>query len=266
MDQKTQVNLALREITDRLLKQNKDLYSPIPPIRKEGPASFLILIEGHVNYAKLKSTIDSVLNRHQIRPDYRVSLLECQSGEITLGFLARAEEATADVPCQAREQNGTCYNVRLTLLAPMIAANPPVSPGPNGKMPWLLLGLFLGFPIIWWQLHKGGTTQTDDSADNKGWQQKTKQTAFHPVNQSLQINQQTLSLTYREAKLLNHFFEQPNLVLERESILQAVWEDEGVIVGRSLDVFVSRLRKKIKEDPDLNIINVHGVGYRLEVQ
>jgi DNA-binding response OmpR family regulator len=44
-----------------------------------------------------------------------------------------------------------------------------------------------------------------------------------------------------------------------------VWEDEGVIVGRSLDMFISRLRKKFEKDPLVKIVNIHGKGYRLDI-
>jgi DNA-binding response OmpR family regulator len=47
-------------------------------------------------------------------------------------------------------------------------------------------------------------------------------------------------------------------------LLKRVWEDEGVITGRSLDVFISKLRKKLKNDPSVQIVNVHGKGYKLE--
>lgn len=73
-------------------------------------------------------------------------------------------------------------------------------------------------------------------------------------------------LTFREAKLLHYFFQYPNELLERERILKAVWEDEGIIVDRSLDVFVSRLRKILVRDSGMRILNVRGVGYRLVVQ
>jgi len=55
-------------------------------------------------------------------------------------------------------------------------------------------------------------------------------------------------------------------ILEREKIVAKVWGEEGVIVGRSLDVFISRLRKILKEDTRLEIKNVHGVGYKLLVK
>ena len=90
-------------------------------------------------------------------------------------------------------------------------------------------------------------------------------TAFDPANLCVTIGGKRQPLTFREAKLLQFFAERPNQVLERDAILAAVWEDEGIIVGRSLDVFVSRLRKILQDDPSVKIANVHGVGYRFEV-
>lgn len=53
--------------------------------------------------------------------------------------------------------------------------------------------------------------------------------------------------------------------MERDSIIQQVWADEGVLVGRSVDVFVSRLRKKLADDTSVVLAVVHGIGYRMEV-
>ncbi|MDZ4683117.1 MAG: winged helix-turn-helix domain-containing protein [Saprospiraceae bacterium] len=85
------------------------------------------------------------------------------------------------------------------------------------------------------------------------------------ANQLLLVNGVRESLTYCEAKLLHLFISNPNQLLEREFLLKSVWEDEGIIVGRSLDVFVSRLRKLLRADIGVQIATVHGVGYRLEV-
>ena len=51
----------------------------------------------------------------------------------------------------------------------------------------------------------------------------------------------------------------------RDTLMQEIWINEGVITGRSLDMFVSKLRKKLSGDPELKITNVHGKGYRLEI-
>ncbi|HNC32102.1 MAG TPA: winged helix-turn-helix domain-containing protein, partial [Cyclobacteriaceae bacterium] len=77
--------------------------------------------------------------------------------------------------------------------------------------------------------------------------------------------QETIELSRKETTLLKLFAENPNELLLRDRLLKEVWENEGVITGRSLDMFVSKLRKKLRHDPSVKLINVHGKGYRLEV-
>lgn len=85
-------------------------------------------------------------------------------------------------------------------------------------------------------------------------------------NQQLLINGRVISLTRKESQLLGMLGSRPNSILERKVIMKAIWEDDGYFVARSMDVFISRLRKYLKDDPRVNIINIHGVGYRLEVK
>lgn len=84
-------------------------------------------------------------------------------------------------------------------------------------------------------------------------------------NLTLHRDEQQWQLTEREAQLLNFFASQPNRLLRRDDILKAVWGDDGYFTGRSMDVFISRLRKLFKEDVRVQIVNVHGTGYRFEV-
>jgi two-component system OmpR family response regulator len=74
-----------------------------------------------------------------------------------------------------------------------------------------------------------------------------------------------IALTNKEATLLKLFCHHLNKVLNRDVIQKAIWEDEGYFVGRSMDVFISRLRKILSADPAVSIVNVHGVGYKLDV-
>ncbi|HEY9008652.1 MAG TPA: response regulator transcription factor [Ohtaekwangia sp.] len=73
-------------------------------------------------------------------------------------------------------------------------------------------------------------------------------------------------LTNKEAKLLKLFCIHLNKVIDRDIIQKAIWEDEGYFVGRSMDVFISRLRKLLKDDPQIALTNIHGVGYKLEIK
>jgi DNA-binding response OmpR family regulator len=72
-------------------------------------------------------------------------------------------------------------------------------------------------------------------------------------------------LTYREAELIRYFSRNRNKLLAREQILEAVWGGNDYFSGRSLDVFISRLRKFFQEDPSVRIENRHGLGYIFEV-
>ena len=69
-------------------------------------------------------------------------------------------------------------------------------------------------------------------------------------------------LTQKEADLLKYFIKNKNEVLKRSDILETIWGEDDYFLGRSLDVFISRLRKYLKEDKTLKIENIHGVGFR----
>lgn len=258
------INLALREIGDHLLRLNEDFTTLIPPIQEEKEGVYLIKLGTRVDYLNLRSVVDNILTRHQIQPNYRISLMSCETDDIVLGFLAQATDESKDVPCQSRAQNNECYNIRLAIInSPEIAAgNPPVRP--VKRLQWLMLGLAICFPFAW-MFWKQKDPKETDTLEEEGWLKMSEQTSFHPTNQALKMGDQQIELTFREAKLLQFFVDHQNQVLERERILESVWEDEGVIVGRSLDVFVSRLRKKLKADTSVQISNVHGVGYKLMV-
>jgi DNA-binding response OmpR family regulator len=83
-------------------------------------------------------------------------------------------------------------------------------------------------------------------------------------NQMLDLGEKTIKLTNKEARLLRILVQHKNQVVERDVIMKTIWEDEGYFVARSMDVFISKLRKYLAADPSIRISNVHGVGYRLE--
>ncbi|MEO8535289.1 MAG: response regulator transcription factor [Flavobacterium sp.] len=71
-----------------------------------------------------------------------------------------------------------------------------------------------------------------------------------------------ISLTQREAELLKLFVDNKNLVLKRQQILTSLWGDDDYFMGRSLDVFISRLRKILVNEKGISIENLHGIGFR----
>ena len=88
---------------------------------------------------------------------------------------------------------------------------------------------------------------------------------FYVDQRHLEIDGERIELTDKETKLLHIFATTPNEIIDRQKLQKEVWENEGVIVTRSLDVFISKLRKKLEKDPNIKLVNVHGKGYKLEL-
>jgi DNA-binding winged helix-turn-helix (wHTH) protein len=88
---------------------------------------------------------------------------------------------------------------------------------------------------------------------------------FDVKGQRLFLGSEVISLTDKECKVLELLHKNFGELIPRETLMQEVWINEGVITGRSLDMFVSKLRKKLSGDPELRITNVHGKGYKLEI-
>jgi DNA-binding response OmpR family regulator len=89
---------------------------------------------------------------------------------------------------------------------------------------------------------------------------------FDTENLTLTLNGTSQSLTKKEAQILKILYKFKNQVLPREVILNTVWGQDDYFVGRSLDVFITKLRKYLKEDERIQILNIHGVGFKLEIK
>ena len=85
------------------------------------------------------------------------------------------------------------------------------------------------------------------------------------TEQILSLDGKEISLTLKEAKLLSLFAEKQNTIVKREQILINLWGKNDYFLGRSLDVFISKLRKKLTQDQNISIENIRGVGFRLNV-
>ena len=88
---------------------------------------------------------------------------------------------------------------------------------------------------------------------------------FDTENQTLVLKDQVKTLTKKEVQILKLLFKYKNQVVSREVILNAIWGQNDYFVGRSLDVFITKLRKYLREDPKILISNIHGVGFKFQI-
>jgi DNA-binding response OmpR family regulator len=88
---------------------------------------------------------------------------------------------------------------------------------------------------------------------------------FEPASLSLWTKKARFTMTKKEAALLVELVRNEDRVVERPELLKKVWGKDGYFVGRSMDVYMTKIRKYLKEDPSIEIVNIHGVGFKLTV-
>ena len=263
------VNLALRRTAHLILLKAGDSTSQVAPITQETENSWLVRLHKQINYDSLPELLQSSFDIYGIHDDYDVAIISCFDGMIILGYNYSDYEKNKTMPCSGREAGPGCYNLKVTFNTPL----PDKANSTNSTLILGIFGLFLGSLLfaLFRKNNRLPQLPTTKAAENEKTTDADQEwivfqgLSFHPARQIIVENGMSSSLTYRESKLLQLFFSHPNQVLERRFLLEQVWEDEGIMVGRSLDVFVSRLRKKIT-CPAIKIVAVHGIGYRFEVE
>lgn len=250
------VNLALRRTADGLLRLAGDNSSRIPAVEQAGPLVWHIRLEQTFRYEQLPMLLQNSLDLYEIHRPYQVAIKRCEDAGIDLGYHQFDFLQNKNVPCSGRELSTSCHYIEISFLKTAIESRLWLAK--SGFLLLILASVF-GFWFFYKRKLSGIASSTTESD------------CLSLGNSKLDVNGQQLicgelrqSLTFRETKLLRLFASSPNQLLERDFILSQVWADEGVLVGRSIDVFVSRLRKKIAADPSIGIVAIHGVGYRLE--
>jgi len=89
---------------------------------------------------------------------------------------------------------------------------------------------------------------------------------FDSSNFMIYNETEKITITQRESELLKFFLDNKNTVLKREQILNAVWGDDDYFMGRSMDVFISKLRKILANESGISIQNIHGIGFKLVME
>lgn len=272
LQEDTRGMVAMRMIGHQVLLSMGDSTSRILPIEKE-KNGYRIRFENdfEFNPENLVQIINEVVEQADFATSYFVVVENCKAKEQVYSYAMGINEEIDLIPCQGRLQPRGCYEIVFTLaeeseiqsLIPVSDIFPIDALGKqtpqNAKMPFsiymllamlVLLALYLLFKKM-----NGNNKHSIKIGDFK----------FDTKNLLLLINGEKTELTSKESDLLLLLHNSVNNTVERDVILNAVWEDEGDYIGRTLDVFISKLRKKLMADSKIRILNVRGVGYKLIV-
>ncbi len=265
------IEVALRMVGHKILLSSGDSISRILPIKKEDDR-YSIQFESEFEFypEDLVATINQVVNETDMASSYIVEVAQCETDEVVYSYEINDLEQTDIIPCKSRVQPKACYRLLFTLMGPEepIASVQDVAQGASngssfkaGQVPYAILALLLvfilgAFVFLWRKRRKA---IVDPNLIPLGDYQ------FDKRNTALVFKDQRTELTGKEADLLLLLYNAANTSVEREVILNKVWGDEGDYVGRTLDVFISKLRKKFEADPKVKIVNIRGVGYKLVI-
>lgn len=250
-------DILLRRIGHELLLQSGDSSSRVMPVKKIAENEYLIRFEHELTFRpdSLVNTTRRVFADNPLAGDYVVKVINCDNSGVAYGYAISKNRKSDIITCIGSKQPSNCYtiNIKFKPTGITISKNGYLL----GSLPFLA---FVGFVFLRFVKPK--------RASFKNKHDKTftfGSVMFDVQERQLVINKNTIDLTGTETRLLCIFALSPNQTIERSRLQKEIWEDEGVIVGRSLDMFISKLRKKLEVDPDINIVVIRGKGYKLEV-
>lgn len=257
--------IVMRDIGHKILLSSGDSVSRVLPINKITSKRYQIRFENafHFSTDSMIKIVRQAAHINHLSEDYLVDVVDDQSHQVVYGFAVLKTPKVHLLPCKGRKQPTAHYAVNITINdANTGLANNKYLLGAGGGFTALLL-IFSALRAS--QPEKKSSVQRLDTKLSEI--RKTVmigQYAFYRDEQYLKFDGEQIKLSDKETKILNVLAHQLNIIVERNN-LQKIWEDDGVIVGRSLDMFVSKLRKKLQKDSAVRLVNVHGKGYKLEV-
>lgn len=249
--------VLLRRIGHEVLLQSGDSTSRILPIEKISDHEYQIKFKNPFTFKPeaLVTISQRFLTKDVLSDEYLVNVLNCNNSSIVYGFTISKNKKDALITCKGRKHPKACYTISVKF------KTPPKSMGKHLYL-WVGLCLLVCLVFVFFKRNKPKKAKVNEEYDKRF---NIGLTVFDVQKRELQFHDVTVDLTKTETRLLLIFASSPNEIIERSRLQKEIWEDEGVVVGRSLDMFISKLRKKLEQDSSISLVVVRGKGYKLEV-
>ena len=253
------VKVALRDVGHHLLLSNQDSISVVKPVTNSEDLQYKLSFEEQlvINPDSLVALVKNSFQKANLPQQYLVEVVQCKDNEVAYSYQMNQNLQKGIIPCSGRQLQKACYliNVRFTKC---------IETNRDSSYSWLIYILLLvvfGILTLLYFKRKKKVVPVEYSENYTA----IGTYKFYPEQNKLIKEAVEISLSKKECELLTIFMEQPNQVIKRDELTKKVWEDHGVFVGRSLDTYISKLRIKLKADESVKLINIHGVGYKLEI-
>ena len=263
-----QISVSMRAIGHQVLLSVGDSTSRVLPITKvDDRYKISFASELSIDPDKLVATVDQEIRKTNMASSYLVELENLSTGEVVYAYKMGGSLNIDEVACKTRALPVGNFSIMITILEldPLFAetgtADESLAAGSKSGNELMIVLLIIPFSVLMaWSLRiwkRRKNSSLDPQAIHIG------DYHFDKRNMELSIQDERTELTSKEADLLYLLHSRANATVERDVMLKEVWGDEGDYVGRTLDVFISKLRKKLEADPRIRIANIRGVGYKL---
>ena len=254
--------IIMRKIGHEVLLHSGDSTSRVLPVKQIAENEYEIRFASRFTFKpdSLVKIIHRTIHFNQLPSEYIVNVIECASNEKIFGYAILETKQKNIIPCRDRQQPKGCYIINISFHNASLWGLPKKYITTAISLLVLVL-VFSGVKI--YQKKRNTTDSGGKNFEDKFI--RIGKYHFYNDKQYLMINSEQIELTHKESKLLHIFASTPNETIDRNRLQKEIWEDEGIIVGRSLDVFISKLRKKLENDSTVKLVNIHGKGYKLEI-
>ena len=249
-----EIRVALRSVGHQLLISQQDSTSLVLPIEAIDENNYRIKFENELSIEpdSLVKTVKRAFDKSSLASNYIIEVEKCSTEEVAYSYQIVESLETDIIPCKGRTLPKSCYELLVKFQKKDAGKN---------LLIWIILIVILSV-FLYYFLRRKTNGQSEIPITNEV---TLGSFIFYPEQHKLVKQAKEISLSKKECEILEMFTEKPNEVISRDELTKRIWEDNGVIVGRSLDTYISKLRKKLKDDPNIQLINVHGIGYKLEV-
>ena len=253
------VKIALRDAGNQLLLANQDSTSLVLPVIALEQSKYELSFQNKLSLEpdSLVSIIKKSLKKLDLPEHYRVEVIQCLDEEVAYSYEMLYAEEKSIIPCKGRVLPESCYEVEVSF------TEKKVSFFSRKRVLYGFLFIASFILLVEFLLHKRKHTALPNESNGK--YNRIGSFKFYPEQNKLIKEAIEINLSKKECELLAIFIANPNQIIKRDELTKKVWEDNGVFVGRSLDTYISKLRKKLKADNSIKLTNVHGVGYKLEI-
>ncbi len=244
------IDVKLRNIGHQILLSHGDSTTRVLPVQ---------FVEGEyiIGFAKpisilpsdLVDAIEESFAQTNLAAEYIVQVKTCDTADVVYSYERDTTTRSDLIQCRSRVLETGCYQVHIRFSGQRSTKN----------MGLLIIGLMVLGVVIGFALYRYVFKPKTNLVRIGRYRFDTK--AMYLVYEGERVN-----MTTRESDLLHLLYKSINNTVKKEHILKEIWGDEGSYDGRTLDVFISKLRKKLAYDPRVKLVNVKGVGYKMVIE